>query len=59
MADMLWAVEDKTSGSRVGYSGRMTAFECRLFLCGMIEGAEQKQKRWEDALHETTAPVHP
>jgi len=67
-----WAVEDKTGGSRVGYSGRMTALECLIFLCGMIEGAEQMDarkhaqatrhdaaRRLNEVQHDEATPVQP
>ncbi len=37
-----WAVETLDGARRVGWSGRMTKRECLIFLCGLIEGAEQK-----------------
>ena len=37
-----WAVESLDGARRIGWSGRMTKRECLIFLCGLIEGAEQK-----------------
>src|ERR1019366_3130701 len=31
-----WRVENKEGSSGLGYSGRMTARECYLYLCAMI-----------------------
>lgn len=35
-----WAVESEDGSKRLGYSGRMTARECWLYLTGMIYIAE-------------------
>lgn len=35
-----WAVESEDGSRRLGYSGRMTARECWLYLVGMIYIAE-------------------
>lgn len=40
-----WAVEDRTGAVRQGWSGRMTARECLIFLCGMIHTLEHQVKQ--------------
>lgn len=42
-AKYTWAVEN-AKGTESYYLGRMTARECLLFLCGMIEGVHSKVK---------------
>lgn len=37
-AKYTWAVETADGSKRIGWSGRMTARECLIFLCGLIEG---------------------
>ncbi len=39
-----WAVEDRTGAVRQGWSGRMTARECLILLCGMIHGLEMSTR---------------
>lgn len=39
-----WAVENKAGSVRLGWSGRMTARECLIYLCGMIHILEAKNK---------------
>lgn len=40
-----WAVESEDGSKRLGYSGRMTARECWLYLVGMIYIAELAAER--------------
>lgn len=41
-AKYTWAVENVEGSVRIGWSGRLTARECLILLCGMIAGRDAK-----------------